>query len=225
MIALSAFAAGLPAAVRRAGSATVPVVPAYTAKRALDLCLVILALPVLVPVVAVIALAIRLTSRGPILYRQTRIGRGGARFEMLKFRSMVADADARRAEVLGSSDRAGLCFKAKDDPRVTPVGRFLRRMSLDELPQMWNVIRGEMSLVGPRPGLPEEVAAYPGHAFARLAVLPGLTGAWQVAGRADLGFDEMVALDLCYLRTQGLLTDLGILFRTVRVVISGRGAY
>ena len=177
------------------------------------------------PVFAVIALAIKLTSPGPVFFVQTRVGLGGRPFGMVKFRSMVVDAETRRAAVLGSSDRAGLCFKAKDDPRITPVGRILRRASLDELPQLWNVVTGEMSLVGPRPALPEEVAAYPLAAMERLSVLPGITGAWQVAGRADLGFDEMVALDLDYARNAGLATDLKLLAQTVRAVASGRGAY
>lgn len=195
------------------------------AKRALDLLLVALALPVLVPVFAAIALAIKLSSPGPVFFVQSRVGQGGRLFGMVKFRSMVVDAEARRAEVLGRSDRAGLCFKAKDDPRITPVGRILRRASLDELPQLWNVVTGEMSLVGPRPALPEEVAAYPAAALERLAVLPGITGAWQVAGRANLGFDEMVALDVDYVRNASLAIDLALLLRTVRAVASGRGAY
>lgn len=223
MNALTGFATILPVvAVFRAQKAArkVPV-----AKRALDLALVLLALPVLVPVFAAIAAAIWLDSKGPVFFVQTRIGKDGLPFGMVKFRSMVADAEARRAEVLGNSDRAGLCFKAKDDPRITKVGRFLRRASLDELPQLINVLKGEMSLVGPRPALAEEVAAYPVAALERLAVLPGITGPWQVAGRADLGFDEMVALDVGYVRRAGLATDILLLVKTVRAVASGRGAY
>lgn len=201
------------------------VLPLPRAKRLLDLGLILLALPVLLPLFALIALAIRLDSRGPVFFVQTRIGKGATGFGMIKFRSMVADAEARRAEVLGQSDRDGLCFKAKEDPRITRVGRVLRRSSLDELPQLINVLKGEMSLVGPRPALPEEVAAYPAPAMERLAVLPGITGPWQVAGRADLGFDEMVALDVAYVRRAGLGTDLRILLATVRAVASGRGAY
>lgn len=195
------------------------------AKRVLDLALVALALPVLIPLALVIALAIKVSSRGPVFFRQIRIGQGGRPFDTVKFRSMVVDAEARRAEVLGLSDREGLCFKAKPDRRVTRVGRVLRRASLDELPQLLSVVRGEMSLVGPRPALPEEVAAYPAPALERLAVLPGITGPWQVAGRANLGFDAMVALDIGYVHGASLATDLAILGKTVRAVASGRGAY
>lgn len=199
--------------------------PMPRAKRVLDILLVFLALPMLLPIFALVAVAIRATSQGPVFFVQSRVGRGGNRFGMLKFRSMVADAEARRNEVLSASDRAGLCFKSKDDPRITRVGRILRRTSLDELPQLINVLKGEMSLVGPRPALPDEVSAYPAAAMERLAVLPGITGPWQVAGRADLGFDEMVALDVAYVRSAGLMTDLRILVQTVRAVLSGRGAY
>ena len=194
-------------------------------KRVLDLALVLLAAPVLLPVFVAIALAIRLTSKGPAFFVQTRIGKDGVPFGMVKFRSMVVDAEARRDEVLGQSDREGLCFKAKDDPRITKLGRILRRTSLDELPQLINVLKGEMSLVGPRPALPQEVAAYPAPALERLSVLPGITGPWQVAGRADLGFAEMVALDVDYARHASLRGDLVILAKTFRAVTSGRGAY
>ena len=201
------------------------ILPLPRGKRVLDVALVLLALPALVPVFLAIALAIKLTSRGPVFFVQTRVGQGAMPFGMVKFRSMVADAEARRDEVLAASDREGLCFKAKADPRITALGRVLRRASLDELPQLINVLKGEMSLVGPRPALPEEVAAYPSRAMGRLAVLPGITGPWQVAGRADLGFDQMIELDLAYARRATLGTDLRILVATVRAVISGRGAY
>lgn len=201
------------------------ILPLPRGKRVLDVALVLLALPALVPVFLAIALAIKLTSRGPVFFVQTRVGQGAMPFGMVKFRSMVADAEARRDEVLAASDREGLCFKAKADPRITAIGRVLRRASLDELPQLINVLKGEMSLVGPRPALPEEVAAYPTRAMGRLAVLPGITGPWQVAGRADLGFDQMIELDLAYARRATLATDLSILLATVRAVISGRGAY
>lgn len=223
MNAMTGFAAFLPGQLV-AGYGLRERAPSRS-KRALDLALIALALPALLPVFVVIALAIKATSNGPVFFVQSRIGKGGRVFGMVKFRSMVVDAEARRAEVLGKSDRAGLCFKAKDDPRITPIGRILRRASLDELPQLLNVLQGDMSLVGPRPALPEEVAAYPAAALERLAVLPGITGPWQVAGRANLGFDEMVALDVAYVRTATMTTDLAILARTVRAVASGRGAY
>ena len=197
----------------------------YFCKRILDLLSIIMALPVLVLVFATIAFAVRATSSGPAFFIQKRIGRNGMPFGMIKFRSMYVDAEARRAEVVGSSDRAGLCFKSKDDPRITPFGKILRRSSLDELPQLINVLIGQMSLVGPRPALPQEVAEYPAAAMERLRVLPGITGAWQVAGRADLGFDEMVALDVSYVRHANLSVDLRILAQTFGAVTSGRGAY
>lgn len=202
-----------------------PIQRRYFCKRILDILLIIVALPVLVLVFATIAFAVRATSSGPAFFIQKRIGRDGVPFGMIKFRSMYVDAEARRAEVIGSSDRAGLCFKSKDDPRITPFGKFLRRSSLDELPQLINVLIGQMSLVGPRPALPQEVAAYPAFAMERLRVLPGITGAWQVAGRADLGFDEMVALDVSYVRNANLSSDLRILAQTFGAVASGRGAY
>jgi lipopolysaccharide/colanic/teichoic acid biosynthesis glycosyltransferase len=194
-------------------------------KRALDLTLVIAALPTLLPIFLVIALAVRFSGPGGVFFVQTRIGHGGKPFGMIKFRSMYADAEARRAALLAQSDREGICFKSRNDPRITPVGRILRRCSLDELPQLINVWRGEMSLVGPRPALPEEVRAYPQPALERLSVLPGITGLWQVCGRAEIGFEEMVELDLRYAQDGRLSFDLHILWRTVSAVLSGRGAY
>ena len=195
------------------------------AKRSLDLGLTTLILAAIWPLMLAIALAVALTSPGPVLFVQTRVGLEGKRIAMFKFRSMYRDAESRRAEVEAMSDRAGLCLKVRRDPRITPVGRILRRWSLDELPQLFNVLRGEMSLVGPRPALVEEVAAYPEHAHRRHRVLPGITGLWQVSGRADLGFDEMIALDLDYVRRVSVRMDLWILLRTVHVVLTGKGAY
>jgi len=177
------------------------------------------------PVIVMVALAVRLSGPGPVFFVQTRVGRGGRPFGMIKFRSMHADAEARRAALLAQSDRAGLCFKSRTDPRITPVGRILRRLSLDELPQIFNVLRGDMSLVGPRPALPEEVRAYPEPALERLCVLPGITGLWQISGRAEVGFDQMVEMDLTYARNGRLSFDLSILLQTVQAVVSGRGAY
>ncbi|MGY6634261.1 MAG: sugar transferase [Alkalilacustris sp.] len=195
------------------------------AKRCLDLTLVLLALVVLAPVLVLVALAVRLDSPGPALFRQTRVGLGGRPFVMLKFRSMHIDAEARRAALLGQSDREGICFKARDDPRITRLGRILRRLSIDELPQLINVLRGEMSIVGPRPALPEEVAVYPRRALGRLAVRPGLTGLWQVSGRAAVGFNRMIAMDLTYVRSRSLWLDLVLILRTVPAVTTGRGAF
>jgi lipopolysaccharide/colanic/teichoic acid biosynthesis glycosyltransferase len=194
-------------------------------KRPLDLVLVILGLLAIWPLLLAVALAVRLSSPGPVFFVQTRIGRGGAPFGMIKFRSMYADAEARRTALLAQSDREGVCFKSRNDPRITPVGRVLRRLSLDELPQIFNVLAGEMSLVGPRPALPEEVRAYPAPALERLAVLPGITGLWQVSGRAEVSFDDMVRMDVAYARNGRLSNDLSILLRTVSAVVSGRGAY
>lgn len=194
-------------------------------KRPLDLMLVIMGLLAIWPLLLGIAFAVRMSGPGPVFFVQTRIGRGGVPFGMIKFRSMHADAEARRAALLAHSDRDGICFKSRSDPRITPVGRVLRRLSLDELPQIFNVLRGEMSLVGPRPALPEEVRAYPPHALERHAVLPGLTGLWQVSGRAEVGFDDMVRMDVAYARDGRLSNDLSILARTVSAVLSGRGAY
>ncbi|WP_354001975.1 sugar transferase [Stagnihabitans tardus] len=214
---------GFPAAKTPVPSPSLRPVPAW--KRPLDTALVLLGLTATWPLFLAIAIAVRLSGPGPVFFVQTRIGRGGRPFGMIKFRSMHADAEARRAALLAASDREGLCFKSRHDPRITPVGRILRRLSLDELPQLFNVLRGEMSLVGPRPALPEEVAAYPQTALERLTVLPGITGLWQVSGRAEVGFDEMVRMDLTYARDNRLTRDLAILARTFRAVVSGRGAY
>lgn len=199
--------------------------PASVARRALDVTVASAALLLLSPVFAITALAVRAESRGAVFFRQTRIGKDGTPFEMIKFRSMVANAEDLRASVLASSDRDGLCFKSKSDPRITRVGRFIRRASIDELPQVWNVLRGEMSIVGPRPALPSEVAAYPPRAYGRLAVKPGITGIWQVSGRAEIGFDRMVDMDLDYARRRTVLLDVLIIALTVRAVVSGRGAH
>lgn len=194
-------------------------------KRTLDLAVTILALFVLSPLLAGIALLIKLTSAGPVLFRQTRIGKDGTPFSILKFRTMYQDAEARRDALLATSDRTGVCFKSRNDPRITPIGRLLRRFSIDELPQLFNVLTGEMSLVGPRPALQSEVEAYPKHAHGRLACKPGITGIWQVSGRADIGFDAMVSMDVAYARSKSLLLDIMILALTGRAVLFGRGAY
>jgi lipopolysaccharide/colanic/teichoic acid biosynthesis glycosyltransferase len=177
------------------------------------------------PVVVAAAIAVSLTSPGGPFYRQTRVGRDGERFTMWKIRTMVANADQLRVEVLAESDRDGLMFKMRRDPRVTPVGRLLRRFSLDELPQLWNVVTGTMSLVGPRPPLPEEYRQYHDQVHRRLRVKPGVTGLWQVSGRADLPWDESIRLDLRYVDNWSLALDLQILWKTLRAVLGGSGAY
>jgi lipopolysaccharide/colanic/teichoic acid biosynthesis glycosyltransferase len=169
--------------------------------------------------------AIRRTSTGPALYRQTRIGLGGRPFTMFKFRTMVANADALRGDLLDANENDGMMFKLRDDPRVTRIGRLLRRTSLDELPQLINVMLGQMSLVGPRPPLPCEVEDYGALEHRRLLVRPGMTGLWQVSGRSSLTWDETLRLDLRYIDNWTFGTDLRMLWRTVNVVIRGTGAY
>lgn len=199
--------------------------PIPAGKRMLDIAVSALMILLLSPLMLATALAVKLNSPGPVFFVQTRVGLNGKTFGMIKFRSMYRDAEARRAELLAQSDRSGVCFKQKNDPRITPVGRIIRRYSIDELPQLFNVLKGEMSLVGPRPALPAEVAAYPGHALGRLKALPGITGVWQVSGRADVSFEEMVEMDIAYARSVSLRRDLAVLFLTIPAVLSGRGAY
>jgi exopolysaccharide biosynthesis WecB/TagA/CpsF family protein len=194
-------------------------------RRLLDVSVSGGALLMLSPLLALTALAIKCDSRGPVLFKQTRVGRNGKTFSMYKFRSMSVDAEAKRNEVLATSDREGVCFKSRNDPRITRVGRFIRRFSVDELPQILNVLRGEMSIVGPRPALPCEVAAYPARALGRLAVKPGITGVWQVSGRADIGFDKMIDMDLAYASSRTILLDIILILMTFRAVVSARGAY
>ena len=183
------------------------------------------ALLLLAPVLLTIAAAVKLTSRGPVLYRQERVGVNGQAFTMLKFRSMVVDADRQVDALKGQNISDGLLFKMRVDPRVTPVGRVLRRLSLDELPQLFNVLGGSMSLVGPRPPLPGEVARYDTSVSRRLLVKPGLTGLWQISGRSDLPWEEAVRLDLRYVENWSLAMDLLILWKTGRAVLGSSGAY
>jgi len=179
----------------------------------------------LLPALITIALAIRLTSRGPALFRQERIGRHGRNFTMFKFRTMVVDAEERLNELVALNEGSGLLFKIRRDPRVTSVGRWLRRLSLDELPQLFNVLTGDMSLVGPRPPLASEVSGYEDEVYRRLLVKPGLTGLWQVSGRSDIAWAEAVRLDLFYVENWSLTLDLAILWRTLNAVVRARGAY
>ena len=194
------------------------------AKRALDVCGSALLTIILSPVMLFCAIGVRLTSKGPALFRQTRIGRGGADFTMLKFRTMVQNADAQREALREEHDQDHPLFKLTDDPRITPIGRFLRRWSLDELPQLLNVIGGSMSLVGPRPHPLDDVHRYELEAYRRLALKPGLTGLWQVEGRSDLTWPEALQLDLYYVERWSLSGDVVLLARTVRAVLQGRGA-
>lgn len=194
-------------------------------KRAVDLALSVLVLIAGAPLLALIALAIKLDSPGPILFRQIRVGKDGREFVCYKFRTMCVDAEARLPELLDRNEADGPLFKLRDDPRRTRVGRWLRRTSLDEVAQVFNILKGEMSWVGPRPPVPAEVARYEEWHRQRLLVTPGITGLWQVSGRSDLTFDEMVLLDLYYAEHWSLWLDLKILLRTVPAVLSARGAY
>ncbi|CAN5529170.1 sugar transferase [soil metagenome] len=184
------------------------------------------ALLLLSPLFVGLAIAVRLNSSGPALFRQVRVGRDGGTFMMLKFRSMYSDAEDRLAELASQSDHGdGVLFKMRNDPRITKVGKLLRKYSLDELPQLINVLNGTMSLVGPRPPLPVEVARYEDHVRRRLLVKPGVTGLWQVSGRSDLSWDDSVRLDLRYVENWSLSEDLLILWKTLRAVVEGSGAY
>ncbi len=194
------------------------------AKAVFDRIVAVLGLLVFLPVMLSVALAVRLTSRGPALFRQVRVGLGGRHFVMWKFRTMIVDAEDRLHDVLHLNEQDGVLFKIRNDPRVTSVGRHLRRWSLDELPQLWNVIRGDMSIVGPRPPLPTEVERYDHHVRRRLLVKPGLTGLWQVGGRAGVSWEEAVRLDLYYVENWSLSMDGMILAKTVTAVLRGQGA-
>ncbi|MDR7363799.1 exopolysaccharide biosynthesis polyprenyl glycosylphosphotransferase [Nocardioides marmoribigeumensis] len=194
-------------------------------KGAFDRLAAALLLVVAAPVMAAVALAVKLDSRGPVLFRQTRVGRHGALFTVLKVRTMRSDAEEVKAELIDSNEFDGVLFKIKRDPRVTRVGQFLRKFSLDELPQLLNVLRGEMSLIGPRPFLPAETAQMAADDLRRLAVKPGITGLWQVSGRSDLDWDESVALDTYYADNWSLGSDVQIALRTVGAVINAKGAY
>lgn len=200
-------------------------VPFPAWKRAMDVLGALILLLITAPAFAVIAMAIRLDSRGSALYVHDRVGRGGRIFRCLKFRSMYEGADRERVLLAAQNEGTGAIFKIRHDPRVTGVGRVLRRTSLDELPQLWNILRGDMSLVGPRPPLPDEVAKYTPHQLQRLAGTPGLTGLWQVTARARHNFDEMTELDLLYLEHISLASDISILLRTVRTVVKAEGSY
>ena len=200
--------------------------PAYGAvKRFMDIALASVGIFALSPLIALIGAAVRLESAGPAFFTQIRVGKNGEAFTIYKFRSMYRDAEARRAKLLETSDRTGICFKSRNDPRVTRVGKFLRRFSLDELPQIFNVWKGEMSIVGLRPALPQEVAKYPVRALRRFEAKPGMTGLWQVSGRAEVDFEKMIEIDTAYVRSRSILLDFMLIGLTFRAVLSGRGAY
>jgi len=198
----------------------------YLVKRLFDSLASAILIALLLPVFGLVALLIRLESPGPVLFRQTRVGRWGQLFTMWKFRSMYIDAEARKATLMAQNEMAGgVTFKMKNDPRVTRVGRFIRKTSIDELPQLWNVLVGDMSLVGPRPPVPAEVDQYSLSDRRRLEVIPGITCIWQISGRSEIPFDQQVELDVQYIESQSLLTDIKILLKTVPALLLGTGAY
>ena len=199
--------------------------PRQMVKDLFDRSVAALALTALSPLMLAIALAIRLSDNGPALFTQVRVGKGGQPFKIYKFRTMVIDAEARLAEIRQANEFDSVLFKIRKDPRVTAIGTRLRKWSLDELPQLINVFRGEMSLVGPRPALPDEAERYADHVRRRLVVKPGLTGMWQVSGRSDLTWDESVRLDLRYVENWSFALDLQIMWKTVPVILKGSGAY
>ena len=199
---------------------------AYLIKRLIDIIAAILLLILLSPLFVVIMILIYQSSPGPVFYKQTRVGRWGKLFTMWKFRSMYPDADARLKEMMAQNEMTGgVIFKMKNDPRIIPVGRFIRKASIDELPQLWNVLKGDMSLVGPRPALPSEVNQYSLQDRQRLEVIPGITCIWQVSGRSDIPFPQQVQLDVQYIQSQSVWLDIKLLLQTIPAVLLSRGAY
>jgi exopolysaccharide biosynthesis polyprenyl glycosylphosphotransferase len=198
----------------------------FRLKRAVDVIISAILLILISPLLISVAALIYLDSPGPILFRQQRVGKKGQLFTFWKFRSMSADAEQHKlALITGNDVPGGVLFKLKQDPRITRVGKWIRRFSIDELPQLWNVLKGEMSLVGPRPALPEEVAQYTLYQYQRLAITPGITCLWQISGRSDISFLQQVELDLQYIAIQSFWCDTLILLRTIPAVLRGRGAY
>jgi len=194
-------------------------------KRCFDAIISILLILILSPVFLITVILIKLEDRGPVIYCQQRVGLRGKRFTMYKFRSMVPDADRIRNELENLNETQSLIFKIKKDPRLTRTGKIIRKLSIDELPQLFNVLKGDMSIVGPRPPLPSEVSKYRLRDLKRLDVTPGLTCIWQVSGRSNIGFDGQVDLDLQYIESQSIWTDIKLLFKTIPAVLTGKGAY
>ena len=204
----------------------VTVKASYATKRLMDIVLSAVGMLLLSPVYLAIAAAVKLSSPGPVFFVQTRVGRYGRYFKFYKFRSMRQDAESQKAALMARNEsKDGVIFKMKDDPRITKVGRFLRRTSLDELPQLWNVFIGDMSLVGPRPPVPSEVREYTLEDRKRLDVIPGITCLWQIKGRSEIPFNEQVRLDKEYILAPSVWKDIVILFKTIPAIIGGRGAY
>ncbi|WP_203621324.1 sugar transferase [Apilactobacillus nanyangensis] len=194
-------------------------------KRFLDILVSLLGIIVSLPITIVVMIAIKIEDGGPVFYAQKRIGRNKTEFLIFKFRSMVIDADKVKENLMGQNEIDGAMFKMAEDPRITKVGRFIRKHSIDEIPQLLNVLIGDMSIVGPRPPLPEEVAKYTDYDLKRLCVKPGCTGLWQVSGRNSLNFDEMVELDMKYIKKSSMLLDLKICFKTIWIMIWPNDAY
>ncbi|WP_442952829.1 sugar transferase [Paenibacillus sp. Soil522] len=195
-------------------------------KRAMDIIAAFIGMVFLIPLFIVVAILIKIEDpRGPVFFHQVRIGKNETPFRMYKFRSMVSNAEELLDGLLSQNEIDGAMFKMKEDPRITKVGKFIRKTSIDELPQLWNVIRGDMSIVGPRPPLSREVAEYTSYDKMRLKVMPGCTGLWQVSGRNELNFAEMVDLDLAYIERRSMLFDLKIIFKTVKVLIGSKDAF
>ncbi|MFC0332916.1 sugar transferase [Paenibacillus sepulcri] len=195
-------------------------------KRAMDIILAFIGLVVISPAFIVVAIMIKLEDpKGSVFFQQVRVGKHEKTFKMFKFRSMVSNAEELLTNLLEQNEISGAMFKMKDDPRITRIGKFIRKTSIDELPQLWNVIRGDMSLVGPRPALPREVEEYTNYDKLRLRVIPGCTGLWQVGGRNDLSFHEMVQLDLLYIKQRSILFDIKIILKTVKVLLGSKDAF
>lgn len=196
----------------------------FAVKRILDIVLAAAALVVLSPVMLIVAVAVKLDSEGPVIFKQTRVGRDGREFTFYKFRSMKVNADAEKESLWDKNEKGSIVFKIKDDPRITRVGKIIRRTSIDELPQLINILKSDMTIVGPRPPLPDEVKKYNVYQMARLTVKGGLTCYWQISGRSRLSFEEWVELDRKYIEEMGIWTDMKIIFRTVKAVVKGDGA-
>ncbi len=194
-------------------------------KRLIDIACSFLGVILLSPLFIIIAIIIKITSKGPVFFSQKRVGKNGKEFDMYKFRSMVVNAEELKEKLAAQNEMSGPMFKMKDDPRVTKVGKFIRKTSIDELPQLWNVLKGDMSLVGPRPSLPKEVAQFEGWMYKRLEVKPGLTCYWQVSGRNNIDFEDWMKLDVKYVEERNLWIDIKLIFKTVFVLFGDKNAH
>lgn len=194
-------------------------------KRIIDIIGAGLGLILLSPIIAIVACAVKVTSKGPIFFSQKRVGKNGELFEMYKFRSMVVNAEELKENLEDQNEMSGPMFKIKDDPRVTKVGKFIRKTSIDELPQLWNVLKGDMSLVGPRPSLPKEVEQFDNWMFKRLSVRPGLTCYWQVSGRNNIDFEDWMKLDVKYVEERNIWIDIKLIFKTIFVLFGDKNAH